>query len=205
MALPLSSLTESSASLACVALNSINQNSSLYALSVYLQCSHSWLAACVAADIAAAFACNMSICVDPLICRSTKSGDQQAIPYTPTAKWAALRAIFALAAIEDLELHSLDISNAFLNRELDHEVYMQQPEGFEEYFGAGFVLKLQKALYGLKQAGHQWHRKLDSVMQTMDFKLVRCDNSIWVYQKGDVHIIVPVYVDDMTIASKTTI
>lgn len=81
---------------------------------------------------------------------------------------------------------------------------MQQPEGFEEYFGAGFVLKLQKALYGLKQAGHQWHRKLDSVMQTMDFKLVHCDNSIWVYQKDDVRIIVPVYVDDMIIASKTT-
>lgn len=124
--------------------------------------------------------------------------------FAPTTKWAALRAIFALAAIEDLELHSLDISNAFLNGELDHEVYMQQPEGFEEYFGAGFVLKLQKALYELKQAGHQWHRKLDSVMQTMDFKLVHCDNSIWVYQKGDVRIIVPVYVDDMTIVSKTT-
>ena len=104
--------------------------------------------------------------------------------FAPTARWAALRAVFALAAIQDLELFSLDISNAFLNGELDHEVYMQQPEGYRDHFGAGFVLKLNRALYGLKQAEHQWHKKLDSVLSSLQFKLVRCDNSIWVYQKG---------------------
>ena len=65
--------------------------------------------------------------------------------FAPTARWAALRAIFALAAIEDLELYSLDISNAFLNGEIDHEVFMQTPEGFKDQFGSGFVLKLQRA------------------------------------------------------------
>lgn len=80
---------------------------------------------------------------------------------------------------------------------------MQTPEGFKVRFGTGFVLKLHRALYGLKQAGHQWHKKLDSVMSKLDFKLVRCDNSIWVYQRDSSHLIVPVYVDDMTIACKT--
>ena len=122
--------------------------------------------------------------------------------FAPTARWAALRAIFALAAIQDLELYSLDISNAFLNGELDHEVYMQTPEGFKDRFGSDSVLKLNRALYGLKQAGHQWHRKLDSVLSSMQFKLVRCDNSIWVYKRDSVHIIVPVYVDDMTVACR---
>ena len=74
--------------------------------------------------------------------------------FAPTACWAALHAIFALAAIEDLELYSLDISNAFLNGELDHEVYMQTSKGFQKRFGPGFVLQLKRALYGLKQAGH---------------------------------------------------
>ena len=122
--------------------------------------------------------------------------------FAPTARWAALRAIFALSAIEDLELYSLDISNAFLNGELDHDVYMQQPEGFRDRFAPGCVLKLNNALYGLKQAGHQWHKKLNSVLTSLDFKLVRCDNSIWVYQKDSTRIIVPVHVDDMTIACK---
>jgi len=50
--------------------------------------------------------------------------------FAPTPKWAALRAILALAAIEDLELESVDISAAYLNGELQEEVYMWQPEGF---------------------------------------------------------------------------
>ena len=79
---------------------------------------------------------------------------------------------------------------------------MQTPEGFKDHFGSGFVLKLQRALYGLKQAGHQWHKKLDETMQLMKFKLVRCDNSIWVYKNGPVHLIVPTYIDDMTVACK---
>jgi hypothetical protein len=46
-------------------------------------------------------------------------------------KWAALHTIFALAAIEDLKLESVDISNAYPNSVLkDVEVYMKQPEGF---------------------------------------------------------------------------
>ena len=75
--------------------------------------------------------------------------------FAPTAQWAALRAILALAAIEDLELHSLDISNAFLNGDMHHEVLMQMPEGFREQYSDGEVLKLNRALYGLKQAGRQ--------------------------------------------------
>lgn len=49
--------------------------------------------------------------------------------FSPTAKWAAIRAILAIAALEDLELLSVDISNTFLNGELEHDVYMDQPEG----------------------------------------------------------------------------
>ncbi|PAV24102.1 reverse transcriptase [Pyrrhoderma noxium] len=79
--------------------------------------------------------------------------------FSPTAKWAALRTIMALVAIEDLELISADISNAFLNGEIDHEVYMDMPEGSNilglNKLGADYVLKLLKALYGLKQASRQ--------------------------------------------------
>ncbi|PAV20599.1 hypothetical protein PNOK_0322600 [Pyrrhoderma noxium] len=79
--------------------------------------------------------------------------------FSPTAKWAALRTIMVLVAIEDLEMISADISNIFLNGEIDHEVYMDIPEGSDilglNKPGAGYILKLLKALYGLKQAGRQ--------------------------------------------------
>ena len=120
--------------------------------------------------------------------------------FAPTARWAALRAIFVLVALEDLELYSVDVSNAFLNGDLDHEVYMAHPEGFEERFDHGTILQLHKALYGLKQAGHQWHKKLNQVLTSIGFTLVRCDNSIWVFKRASTRIIIPVYVDDMTIA-----
>ena len=48
--------------------------------------------------------------------------------FAPTAKWADLRVILAITALEDLELHSLNISTAFLNSEMDHDIYIEQPE-----------------------------------------------------------------------------
>ena len=123
--------------------------------------------------------------------------------FAPTARWAALRSILAIAAIEDMELHSLDISNAFLNGDMHHEVFMTSPEGFKDRFGEGDVLKLKKALYGLKQAGREWHEKLDSAMKAMGFTLVKSDSSVWVYRRGDTHIIAPVYVDDLTAVTKS--
>ena len=126
--------------------------------------------------------------------------------FSPTAKWASLRAILAIVALEDLECISVDISRAFLNGDMEHDVYMEFFKGFEELgLGkpkSGYALKLVKAIYGLKQAGRQWYKKLDSSLQSLGFERVKCDNSIWVYRKDGVCIIIPAYVDDMFIAAK---
>ena len=113
--------------------------------------------------------------------------------FSPTAKWAALRAILTLVALEDLEYISVDISRAFLNGDMEHDVYMDYYfQGYEELgFGKrkpGYALKLVKAIYGLKQAGRQWYKKLDSSLQGLGFVCVKSDNSIWVFRKDDVRI-----------------
>lgn len=124
--------------------------------------------------------------------------------FSPTPKLAAIRTVLALAAVGDLELWSVDISSAYLNGELKEEVYMEQPEGFHEK-GPDYVWRLMKSLYGLKQAGRQWHKKLhETLTSKMGFKQVKCEHSIWVYQRGNTRIIIPVFVNDMTIAAKTT-
>jgi len=122
--------------------------------------------------------------------------------FAPTPKWAALRAILAIAAIEDLELESVDISSAYLNGELAEEVYMRQPEGFVEK-GRDWYWRLLKSLYGLKQAGRCWHKKLNEVLVQLGFKRTICEHSIWVFQRGEERVIVPVFIDDMTIAART--
>lgn len=65
-----------------------------------------------------------------------------------------------------------------------------------------WVLELNKALYGLKQSPRMWHQKLNSAMTEMGFRLVECDNSIWVFLKANTRVIVPVYVDDITIVGE---
>jgi hypothetical protein len=123
--------------------------------------------------------------------------------FAPTTKWAALRSIFALAAFEDLELESVDISNAYLNGELkDVEVYMKQLEGFEVK-DSSWAAKLQKGLYGMKQGSRCWYEKLDQVLQSEWFRRLRSDASIFVWEDADSKVIIPVFVDDITLASKS--
>ena len=63
---------------------------------------------------------------------------------------------------------------------------------------------LRKALYGIKQGARQWNKKLHSALVDMGFTRLQSDRSIYIYIRGDVRIIVPVYIDDMTLASKDT-
>ena len=122
--------------------------------------------------------------------------------FAPTAKFAAIRTILALAGLQDLHLHSIDISHAFINGDLDEEVYMQQPEGFD-LGSPQKVLRLRKSIYGLKQASRMWYQKLQSVLVEMGFQCVKVDSSIYVFKKDKVHIILPVFVDDITLASNS--
>jgi hypothetical protein len=123
--------------------------------------------------------------------------------FTPTTKWAALRVIFALAALEDWELESVDISNAYLNSELkDIEVYMCQPEGFVEK-DTTWVARLLKGLYGLKQGGQEWFKRLEEVLSQLGFSCIRADSLIFIWEKDSVQVICPVFVDNITFASKS--
>jgi hypothetical protein len=71
--------------------------------------------------------------------------------FAPTFCPTTLHIIMALAAIEDLELRSVDITAAVINGDLDEEIYMKQPEGFH-IGGPNKVCRLHKSLYGLKQS-----------------------------------------------------
>ena len=72
----------------------------------------------------------------------------------------SFRVIMAIVAHFDLELHQMDVKTAFLNGDLDEEVYMEQPIGFVEVGKEDLVCKLNKSIYGLKQALilRSWHQ-----------------------------------------------
>ena len=116
-------------------------------------------------------------------------------------RWSTLRVVLALAAIEDMELRSVDISHAFINSEIDAEVYMKQPDGFRQG-GPEKVCRLNKSLYGLKQSPRLWSEKLSSVLAELGFKRLESDPCVYLYVQDGLKVIVPVWVDNITLASK---
>jgi len=133
---------------------------------------------------------------------SQRPGQDYTEVFAPASRSASVRLVLAISAIEDLHLHSVDIFHAFIHDELEEEIYMKQPEGFEE-MGPDYVCKLQRSLYGLKQAGRVWNKKLHSVLTLIGFKRLESDCSIYLYLRDDVKIIMPIHVDDLTLASSS--
>ena len=100
----------------------------------------------------------------------------------------------------------VDIDNAFLNGDLEHEIYMKIPEGYDEVINPRVdkedCLILQKAIYGLVQAASQFWKKIVDKMQEGGFKLSEADPCI-LYKEDEKGVcIIIIYVDDMLIIGK---
>nr|GEV51306.1 zinc finger, CCHC-type [Tanacetum cinerariifolium] len=120
--------------------------------------------------------------------------------YAPVARITTIGLLLALPAIHNLVIHQMYVKTAFLNGDLDEEVYMKQPKGFIMPGNEHKVCKLVKSLYGLKQAPKQWHQKFDEVVLLSGFHLNQSDKCI--YNKFDDSgkgVIACLYVDDMLI------
>ena len=81
--------------------------------------------------------------------------------YAPVAKLTTYCVIFALAAMEQWEIHGMDVITAYLLGILDEEIYMVQPEGFvRTRMKRNLMYQLLRSLCGLKQAAHVWNQKI---------------------------------------------
>ena len=119
--------------------------------------------------------------------------------YSPVSRITSIRMLIAIASLYSMEIHQMDVKTAFLNGELDEEIYMEQPEGFVVEGKETKVCKLVKSLYGLKQAPKQWHEKFDHTMLSHGFKINECDKCVYIKQNTNSCVLVCLYVDDMLI------
>ncbi|RVX19263.1 Retrovirus-related Pol polyprotein from transposon RE1 [Vitis vinifera] len=91
----------------------------------------------------------------------------------------------------------LDVKNAFLNGNLEEEVYMDPPPGFDEHFGSK-VCKLKKSLYGLKQSPRAWFERLTQFVKNQGYFQAQSDHTMFIKHSNDGKIaILIVYVDDI--------
>ncbi|KAE8679378.1 hypothetical protein F3Y22_tig00111402pilonHSYRG01323 [Hibiscus syriacus] len=119
--------------------------------------------------------------------------------FSPVAKLTTVRVLLALAANKDWNLWQMDVKNAFLHGELDREIYMTQPMGFQSQDHPEYVCKLRKALYGLKQAPRAWYGKIAEFLTKSGYSVTPADSSLFVKANEGKLAIVLVYVDDLII------
>jgi len=81
-----------------------------------------------------------------------------------------VRILLFLATCFDWDLQQFDVKNVFLHGDLEEEVYMELPLGFENKFGPNKVCKLRKALYGLKQSPRVWFDRFTEAMLRMGYR-----------------------------------
>ncbi|KAH9315581.1 hypothetical protein KI387_024208, partial [Taxus chinensis] len=104
---------------------------------------------------------------------------------------------------EELHLEQLDVKTTFLHGELEDDLYMYQPYGYEVKGKERLVCKLKKSLYGLKQVPRQWYMKFDSFMQEQGYSRCHSDHCMYIKKFLDgSYIILCLYVDDMLVAGK---
>ncbi|KAG7543853.1 Reverse transcriptase RNA-dependent DNA polymerase [Arabidopsis thaliana x Arabidopsis arenosa] len=133
-----------------------------------------------------------------------KEGVDYGDTFSPVAKMTTVKVLLSVSAAKNWNLHQLDISNAFLNGDLDEEIYMSLPQGYSPRKGGSLpdnaVLKLEKSLYGLKQASRQWYLKFSTTLMNLGFKKSQADHTLFTRKAGNVFTSLLVYVDDIVIA-----
>ena len=124
--------------------------------------------------------------------------------FSPTLRYESLRLLFATAAVYGLQLWLLDVVSAYLNGDIDKEIFMRMPEGLPVTDqNKGKCLRLLKGLYGLKQSGRIWAEKFRECLCAFGFVAIQADQCIFIRHFGQEVCLVALYVDDIIIATKS--
>ncbi|GJU52166.1 retrovirus-related pol polyprotein from transposon TNT 1-94, partial [Tanacetum coccineum] len=121
--------------------------------------------------------------------------------FAPVARIEAIRIFIANAATKNMIIYQMDVKTAFLNGDLQEEVFVSQPEGFEDQENPTHVYRLKKALYGLKQAPRAWYDTLSKFLLANNFFKGAVDPTLFTRKSGKHILLVQIYVDDIIFAS----
>lgn len=129
---------------------------------------------------------------------SQRPGFDYVETFAPVVKMESVRTILALANEFGYLVHQMDVKTAFLNGDLDEEIFMQLPK---DELGCSKVVKLQKSLYGLKQASRSWNKRFNDEINRLGFVALKSDSCV--YQSKDRGLTLVLYVDDILIIGKS--
>ncbi|GKA07270.1 putative ribonuclease H-like domain-containing protein [Tanacetum coccineum] len=121
--------------------------------------------------------------------------------FAPVARIEAIRMFLAYASYMGFMVYQMDVKSAFLYGQIEEEVYVCQPPGFEDPDHPDKVYKVVKALYGLHQAPRAWYDTLANYLLCNGFQRGKIDQTLFIKrQKGHI-LLVQIYVDDIIFGS----
>ncbi|KAL6278328.1 hypothetical protein ACE6H2_021929 [Prunus campanulata] len=119
--------------------------------------------------------------------------------FAPVAKMNTVRVLLSIAVNKEWPLYQMDVKNAFLQGDLEEEVFMKLPPGHPQSNNPNLVCKLHKSIYGLKQSPRAWYAKLSSVLKAVGFQSSNADSSLFVRRRSAGILVVLIYVDDLIV------
>ena len=120
--------------------------------------------------------------------------------FAPVARLSSIRAVIALAASEDWELHQMDVKSAYLNSPIDTTVYMRLPPGHGQ---EGKVARVKRGIYGLRQSGNLWHKTLTTAFTELNLTRSAVDHGVFYSHDNEGTTIVCSSTDDFAIVASS--
>jgi transposase InsO family protein len=120
--------------------------------------------------------------------------------FAPVANSTTMRILLTVSGMKSFHVRHYDIKSAFLNGDLQEEIYMRPPPGVNEN---GKVYRLKKSLYGLKQAANVWNLKLKEIFEKCGSIQSKDDECLFLYASGGEKMFLLVHVDDILAATSS--
>jgi hypothetical protein len=121
--------------------------------------------------------------------------------FAPVARIEAIRLFLAFASYMGFVVYQMDVKSAFLYGNIEEEVYVTQPKGFEDPQNPKKVYKVVKALYGLHQAPRAWYAILSTFLLEHGYRRGAIDKTLFIKKNSRDIILAQVYVDDIIFGS----
>jgi hypothetical protein len=121
--------------------------------------------------------------------------------FSLVSRMEEIHLLLAYACSKNVKVYQMDVKSSFLNGELEKEVCIEQPEGFQLSENTDYVCKFKKALYGLKQAPRAWYSRLNMYLQQAGFRKGSVDINLYIKVSQGNILLIEVYVDDIIFGS----
>jgi hypothetical protein len=121
--------------------------------------------------------------------------------FSPVVRMSSVRTLLSLATRNGWDVQQCDVKTAFLEAELEEDIYVRPPEGYES---PGVVYKLARALYGLKQSSRAWNKRLGAALHKYGFHPLTSDTCVFKKTTRGKVTLVGVYVDDLIVTGDDT-